>query len=66
MLPLLFTQNAQNDIIKHVTYYEEKLPGLGLRLVSEIQQAANEISTMPTGYASYLKNTRERATNPSP
>ena len=66
MLPYVFTQNAQGDIVSIVRFYEEKQDGLGLRFLTEIEQAAEVISILPTGYASYYKNTRERKTKNFP
>jgi len=66
MLPYVFTENAQADIINHATFYEEKQEGLGMRFMDEVDQAAEEISTLPTGYASYYKSTRERGTKNFP
>jgi hypothetical protein len=61
MLSHLFTQNAKADIIEHATFYEKKLAGLGAEFMAGIQSAAEDISALPTGYASYYKSTRERA-----
>lgn len=61
MLPYVFTGNAQADIIRGVSFYEEKQKGLGIRFLDEVDKAAKEISDLPTGYASYYKSTRERS-----
>src|SRR4051812_13235413 len=66
MFPYLFTINAQNDIIKHATFHEEKQEGLGIRFMNAVEEAAEEIATLPTGYASYYKSTRERRTKHFP
>lgn len=60
MLPYVFTENALADIIKGFSFYEEKQNGLGIRFMDEVDQAAKEVSGLPTGYASYYKTTRER------
>lgn len=66
MLPCVFTENALNDIMNHASFYEEKQEGLGARFMNEVEQVAEDISTLPTGYASYYKSTRERATKNFP
>ena len=53
MLPYIFTENARADVVKHTTSYEEKQEGLGIRFLKAITKAAEEISALPTGYASY-------------
>src|SRR4051812_30410160 len=66
MLPYLFTENARAEVIKHAVFYEQKQDGLGLRFMNEVNEAAEEISVLPTGYASYYKHTRERKTKNFP
>ena len=66
MLPYIFTENAKADVVKYAVSYEEKQVGLGIRFMDEVDQSAEEISVLPTGYASYYKNTRERKTKHFP
>jgi hypothetical protein len=66
MLPYLFTENAKADVIKHAIFYEGKQKGLGIRFMNEVDLAAEEISILPTGYASYYKSTREIKTKSFP
>jgi hypothetical protein len=60
MFVFVYTENAQADIINHAIFYEKKLEGLGIRFMEEVDRAAEEVSVLPTGYASYYKATRER------
>jgi hypothetical protein len=66
MLPYIFTENAKADVVKHAVFYEEKQEGLGIRFMNDIDLAAEEISVLPKGYASYYKSTRERKTKSFP
>lgn len=66
MLPYIFTENAKADVVKHALSYEEKQEGLGIRFMDEVNLAAEEISVLPKGYASYYKSTRERKTKNFP
>lgn len=66
MLPYVFTEHAKADVVKQVLYYEAKQEGLGIRFLDEVLAAAAKISSLPTGYASYYKLTRERKTDHFP
>jgi hypothetical protein len=66
MLPYIFTENVQADIIEHALKYEEEQEGLGFRFGNEVEKAAQEIATLPKGYAGYDKSTRERRTKSFP
>lgn len=66
MLPYVFTENAQSDVVKQVLFYEDRQEGLGIRFLEAVTQAAEAISSLPTGYASYYKSTREKSTQDFP
>ncbi len=56
----VFTKNALEDITHHSLYYETIQENLGDRFLSEVTNAAEEISSLPEGYENKYKNTRER------
>ena len=66
MLPYVFTENALEDILKQVFYYEDKEQGLGTRFMDAVTLAAEEISKMPKAFISAYKLTRERKTKHFP
>ena len=46
-MKLEFLKQAENDLIEAIAYYEEKEPGLGLKLRDEVRKVCSSIANDP-------------------